>query len=102
MEHDLQTELQALKTDLASLRTDLKGVVQAVKDMSNRGVEVAKATLEGEAKQLREDFRSAMEETKQRGKDSAQALGKQIEQNPYVSILAAFGLGLILGKLTGR
>jgi ElaB/YqjD/DUF883 family membrane-anchored ribosome-binding protein len=102
MERDLQVQLDALKSDLTTLRTDLTGAVQAIKDMTARGIEVAKATLEGEANQMRTEFRSALDEARQRGKASAIMLEQQIEKNPYASIVGAFGLGLLLGRLLDR
>jgi ElaB/YqjD/DUF883 family membrane-anchored ribosome-binding protein len=102
MERDLQDQLDALKTDLTNLRSDLKGAVTMIKDMGTRGVEVAKAALEGEAKQLREEFRDSVDQARERGRDSLASLERQIEQNPYMSLISAFGIGLLLGTLLDR
>jgi len=78
------TEMEQLKSDLASLRKDVAALTEAYKD---RGVERARATAEG---------------VRDQASQAAQTVSHQIEDRPYTSVLSAFGIGLIIGRLLDR
>lgn len=74
-------------------------------------------TLRNDLEQLRKDFKALSEQVKHRSREQVQAgvddardriggyLGdccKEIEARPFTSIIAAFGAGLLLGKIFGR
>lgn len=81
---DNDTELEKLKSDLATLRRDVASLTETLKE---RGTARARATAEG----MRDQATQA-----------AQTVGHQIEDRPYTSVLTAFGIGLVIGRLLDR
>lgn len=101
-ETDLNKEIQTLREDVAKLRADLSGVAGALKDLGKGRVEEAKSTLTELAEALREELRKGMEGARSRGKRSVETVEEQIEQRPLLALLAAFGVGIVLGKILDR
>jgi ElaB/YqjD/DUF883 family membrane-anchored ribosome-binding protein len=44
----------------------------------------------------------ATKETSRRGREGVAALEQQIEERPFISLLVAFGIGVVIGKLINR
>ena len=76
--------LDAVKEDLSALRTDLDKLVQ---------------TLGNDATKMGKE---AWAESRKQVKNLANAAEGQIEQNPFTTMAAAFGLGLIIGRLMSK
>lgn len=71
------------------------------------------AALRKDIEQLRKDLAALAESVRHRSSDQVQAgfdtarqhagdLGREIEARPLTSVAAAFGIGLLLGKLFSR
>lgn len=93
------SDLDALGDDVALLKRDLSRLMEHVKngtyDVAKTSTLDAVERLSGEADQL---YRSL---AKQGGK-SMKAVSRQVEEQPLASLLVAFGVGLISGRLLGR
>ena len=97
-ERDLQAELENLKSEMAKLRADLAGVAAALK-----GTGAAEAEKAGEYyAKIKEELRHAAENLKDKGKRSVEAVEHQVGEHPFISLIAAFGAGFLVGKLTDR
>lgn len=81
---DNDADLEKLKADLAALRKDVVSLTEAFRD---RGVERARMGAEG---------------VREQATHAAQTMSHQIEDRPYTSVLAAFGIGLVIGRLLDR
>jgi ElaB/YqjD/DUF883 family membrane-anchored ribosome-binding protein len=44
----------------------------------------------------------ATNEASRRGREGAAALEQQIEERPFISVLVAFGIGVMIGRLFNR
>jgi ElaB/YqjD/DUF883 family membrane-anchored ribosome-binding protein len=44
----------------------------------------------------------ATDEASRRGREGVAAVEQQIEERPFISVLLAFGIGLVIGKLINR
>lgn len=97
---DMQEELQTIKDDVAKLRSDIADLVGLLKDLGAEKVGEAKTTVEEELRAQREKLRRALGSAKERGKRTADDIEETITQHPLSSLLAAFGVGFILAKLT--
>ncbi|MES1925790.1 hypothetical protein [Salinisphaera sp. T31B1] len=84
-------DTQALKKDIERLRNDLS---ELAKSYRAEGEKRAQAGLDS-ARGHYDDLRNEAVRRKQ-------DLGSEIESRPFTSVLAAFGIGLVLGKLIGR
>lgn len=84
-------ETDALRKDLEQLRKDLGALTDSIRHRSN---EQAHAGMDIARERFNELAREAGRHT--------QDLSGEIEARPFTSILAAFGIGLLLGKIFGR
>jgi ElaB/YqjD/DUF883 family membrane-anchored ribosome-binding protein len=99
---DLSKEIETLRADVAKLRTDLSGIAVSLKDLGKGRVDEARSTLVELADSLKEELRKGMEGARDRGKKSVETVEQQIEQRPLLALLAAFGVGVVLGKILDR
>jgi ElaB/YqjD/DUF883 family membrane-anchored ribosome-binding protein len=90
-----QSDLAAIAEDVAKLRRDLATLMTHVKE---GGADIAQDTLEKISKEARDIYRAVAAE----GEHSLKAMSKRVEEQPIASILIAFGIGLIAGKLLSR
>jgi ElaB/YqjD/DUF883 family membrane-anchored ribosome-binding protein len=83
-------DLKTLRAEMANLRADLGKIGDALRSLVRHGGEAAadKAT-------------EAAESLKAEIGNQAARLTKEIEQRPLTAVLAAFGLGMLLGMLFG-
>jgi len=101
-ERDLNKEMETLRDDMAKLRTDLSAIADTLKDVGRGRVDEAKASLSSLAESLKEELRKGLEGARDRSKKSVETVEQQIEQRPLLSLLAAFGFGVLLGKILDR
>ncbi|MBI5016750.1 MAG: DUF883 family protein [Deltaproteobacteria bacterium] len=98
----LDKELDALRADMTKLRGDLAGLAEAVKEAGGRKVEGARDSLSDLVEGLREELKSALDLARDRSKRSVESVEHTIEEKPFLSLLTAFGVGVLLGKLLDR
>ena len=102
MSNDYQKAVDALMKDVKDLRADMKDILSALRGKARDCVENAKESLrESAAERVDQvgDAALAVGRSCQRTfKDSAAKIG----QYPFVSVLAALGVGVILGGLLLR
>lgn len=85
------TENEALKKDIEQLRNDLAALAKSYKDAGESQAQAGLDSARGKYNELRHEATR-----------HAQDVGSEIEARPFTSVLAAFGIGLVLGKLIGR
>lgn len=88
---DSNQDTEALRKDLDALRKDLKELAD---DVRSSGEQHAQESLE----QMRQYYSDLRQQAGKRGKE----VSDEIEARPFTSVLAAFGIGLVLGRLFGR
>jgi ElaB/YqjD/DUF883 family membrane-anchored ribosome-binding protein len=101
-ERDLQKDLDAIKEDMAQLRSDLGELTQRLVEMGKSEVGAARSRVRAEARNLGRELRQTLNETGERGWQSVESVEQLLTEKPVVSLLAAFGLGLLVGKLLER
>lgn len=79
----LQDEVSALKADLSKVQTDIQSIAQS---------------LMGMGKDSAKEYRDLASQRMESGLD---AVEKYIEQRPVTTVLAAFVVGMLAGKLFG-
>lgn len=82
------SETDDIKKDLDSLRKDLHDLADGVRASGEKRYQDGL----DQARHAYEDLRT---EASKRGKE----VGAEIESRPFTSVFAAFGIGLVLGKL---
>ncbi len=93
------SDLDAIGDDVAILKRDLSRLMEHMKngtyDVATGSARDAVERLSNEADQL---YRGLAKQ----GNRSIRAVSRQVEEQPLASLLVAFGIGLIGGRLLGR
>jgi ElaB/YqjD/DUF883 family membrane-anchored ribosome-binding protein len=96
---NVSKDFDVLKADVAKLRSDLSSTTQKLidigKDQSGEAKEIAKL----EAAKLLNELEGAVEESKQKGRRALVSVEEKMIQKPLLSLLIAFIVGLLLGKV---
>lgn len=84
------------------LRSDLADVAQALVDAGRSEAGEARARLQAMAQERLEGVRRALDVAKERGRNATDVLKQQVEEKPLMSVLIAFGAGVLLAGLMKR
>lgn len=93
--HDVEGEFGAVKDDLAKLRADIANLSAALKELTSDTVHDQIDSLRGRIDRMTHD-------AKDQGRQALDDLADRIEQRPVSSVLIAFGVGVLLGRLFDR
>ena len=93
--HDVEGEFGAVKDDLAKLRADIANLSAALKDLTSETVHEQLDSLKGRIDRATHDARD-------QGRQALDNLADHIEERPVSSVLIAFGVGILLGRLFDR
>jgi ElaB/YqjD/DUF883 family membrane-anchored ribosome-binding protein len=93
--HDVEGEFGAVKDDLAKLRADIANLSAALKDLTSETVHEQIDSLKGRIERVTSD-------AKLRGGQTLDELADRIEERPVASVLIAFGVGVLIGRLFDR
>lgn len=98
----LEQGWQNLKVDMNKLRSDLAEVAQALMESGRAEAGEARTRLQEMAQQRLENVRQALDSARERGRDATDMLKQQVEEKPLMSLLVAFGAGMLLGAILKR
>lgn len=87
------------KADMAELRANLDKLTEDVAKISHSMASVIKSSAGRAANNVSDGVRTAVEEIKEKGKDSKDAIENTIQERPFQSLLVAFGAGLLIAQL---
>jgi ElaB/YqjD/DUF883 family membrane-anchored ribosome-binding protein len=73
----------------------------ATDEVRTRGRRV-RAAVERVTDRAGEVWDDATNEASRRGREGAAALERRIEERPFISVLMAFGVGVLIGRLINR
>lgn len=93
------SELDAIGDDVALLKRDLSRLMEHVKNGTYDG---AKGSTQDAVERLSDEADRLYRTLARRGGKSIKAIGRQVEEQPLTSLLIAFGVGLISGRLLRR
>jgi ElaB/YqjD/DUF883 family membrane-anchored ribosome-binding protein len=103
---NLEEEFDALKAGLDTLRKDIGARIDSFGDAATDEVRTrgrrARAALGRVTDRAGEVWDDATTEASRRGREGAAALEQRIEERPVISVLMAFGIGLMIGRLINR
>jgi ElaB/YqjD/DUF883 family membrane-anchored ribosome-binding protein len=91
-----QSDLEAIAGDVSSLKRALARLMDHVK---NGSYDAAKGST---VERLSKDADRVYRTLSQRGERSVNAITQRVERQPLTSVLIAFGVGLISGRLLSR
>ena len=93
--HDVEGEYGAVKDDLAKLRSDIANLSAALKELTASTVHDRIDSLKGRIDSLTGD-------AKQQSRQALDDLAERVEERPVASVLIAFGVGILIGRLFDR
>ena len=93
--HDVEGEFSTVKDDLVKLRADIANLSAALKDLTSETVHDQIDSLKGRIDRLTGD-------AKLQGRQALDDLADHIEERPVSSVLIAFGVGILIGRLFDR
>jgi len=106
MARNYAKEIDAVKDDVGALRSDIEKLVKTLSDdatsRSQQAMNAAKeaaAEYAAAAKDTAAEYASA---AKEKTKEGVAVTEKKIEENPFTSVAAAFGVGLVLGRIMSK
>ena len=91
-QENLGQDLEALREDVTRLRSDLS---QLAKSLLDKGKSESDTAKERVIEELMSNFRSARDKSN----ETVESVEHKIQEKPLMSLLIAFLVGLILGKL---
>jgi ElaB/YqjD/DUF883 family membrane-anchored ribosome-binding protein len=92
---NIDGEFDTVKDDLAKLRDDIANLSNSLKDVTSD-------TVNEQIALIRARIDTIGGEAKQHGRAALSDLTDRIEERPLTSVLIAFGVGLLAGKLFDR
>lgn len=92
-------DLETIASDLASLRRDLATLMEHVKSGAISG---ANGIARDAADRLGDEGKHLYEKLAAQGERSAKAIGRQVEEQPIMSLLLAFALGFVGSRWLSR
>jgi ElaB/YqjD/DUF883 family membrane-anchored ribosome-binding protein len=101
-EANIQKDLDTLRADLAALRASLEEVTSDLLNVGKDSATIAGRRLGERTAASRERLRNAYGAARDQSARAIEGLQTTIEDRPFVSIVAAFGLGFVLGKMLDR
>jgi ElaB/YqjD/DUF883 family membrane-anchored ribosome-binding protein len=93
--HDVEGEFGTVKDDLVKLRADIANLSAALKELTSETVHDQIDSLKSRIDRLTGD-------AKIQGRQALDEVADRIEEHPLSSVLIAFGVGILLGKLFDR
>lgn len=91
-----------VEEQLRVLREDLKGLSDAVSSLATHGSAAVKDTVRQKASETADRARAAASDVRDQAEEAHEKVNGVIVANPTTSVLAAFGVGMLLGMLSRR
>ncbi|HZA65713.1 MAG TPA: hypothetical protein VE592_02120 [Geminicoccaceae bacterium] len=95
-------ELDAVKAHVEALRTELGALTTHIKGLSTAKLGQAQAAGGIKIEELSADLQRAADALRQQGQASVAQLENTIRERPLLSLLAAFGAGVVIARLLER
>ena len=99
---DIDKDLAALREDLGRLREDISSVKSTIAAIGKRSASEAKAAGSARIAELRDELEQLGDNIQARGHDALAGVERTVHDRPLTSLLAAFGLGLVLSRFLDR
>lgn len=88
--------------DVRDLRVDMRHVISALQKRAGNCVETAKESLEESVAQRVDQARDAVSAASESCQDTWKGCVAKMGKRPVVSLLAALGMGIIVGSLIAK
>jgi ElaB/YqjD/DUF883 family membrane-anchored ribosome-binding protein len=97
-----EQELDAVKEHIQALRTELATLTAHLKGLSSAKLEQAQSMGSLKIEELSADLQRAADALRRQGQASVAHFEDTIREKPLISLLAAFGAGMLIARLLER
>ena len=94
-----QSDLSAIGDDVVLLKRDISRLMDHLKDGT---FDVAKESTQEMVERLSDETDRLYRSLTKQSERSVKAISRQVEEQPLASLVVAFGIGLISGRLLSR
>ncbi|HFD80502.1 MAG TPA: DUF883 family protein [Gammaproteobacteria bacterium] len=95
----LQKEIDALRADIARLGEDMAEITKVIRALGEERVEGVKASVGEKVGAASEELQRRAEAAREQARRATEGFEKTVEQYPFSSLLAAFGVGILVARL---
>ncbi len=99
---DGEKDLAALREDLTRLREDIASIKSTIAGIGKRRADEAKEAGSAKLGELRDELEQFGDNMYARGHDALAGVERTVHDRPLTSLLAAFGVGLIMSRIMDR
>jgi ElaB/YqjD/DUF883 family membrane-anchored ribosome-binding protein len=104
MEHNgrIKENIDVLREDVAKLRAEFSNITDRLLKVSRKAYASGNKKLGREASRLYDELGGGLDTARRIGGDKIGKVERRIAEKPFVSVLVAFLLGVLAGKLLDR
>ena len=95
-------DVNALRKDIEALRGDLESLAKNIKSMGEGKIQQASALGTAKIDELRSELERRVDDLREQGRESVATVERTIQEKPLMTLLAAFGAGMLIARLLER
>lgn len=99
---DKTADTSRLEADIDQLKKDLKKLNESLIGLGRDGIDAVQSESAARLEALRKEADEIAGRLKSKGQSQYDALEAQVQEKPLLTLLAAFGLGLIISRIIDR
>lgn len=99
---DQDVDMKKLENDIAQLRDDLTKLSEQVAERVSERGDGVRSAIDARVKALRDEIEELSGRAQRTGRESFERVEDTIRERPLTSMLAAFGVGMLVSHLFGR
>lgn len=99
MANAAEQEMKDVRNDLHQLREDLDAIRHDLARLSQASVDVGKEKVHRARERAEEKLEDAYARVRHEGERAFDTVQQTVEERPITSLLTAFGVGMLMGKL---
>ncbi len=99
---DEDRERRTLEESLNRLREDVAGLKSSIAGLGKRGAADARAAADAKLDELHDELERLAGDLHRRGEDTLAGVEQRVRDHPIASLLAALGLGIVVGRILDR
>jgi ElaB/YqjD/DUF883 family membrane-anchored ribosome-binding protein len=99
---DTGADLDALRKDIEALRGDLESLTKNIKSLGEGKIQEASALGAAKIDELQAELERRIDVLREQGRESVATLERTIQEKPLMTLLAAFGAGMLIARLLER
>ena len=99
---DPDADVNALRKDIEALRSDLESLAKNIKSLGEGKIQQASALGTAKIDGLRSEIERRVDDLREQGRESVATLERTVQEKPLMTLLAAFGAGMLMARLLER